>query len=495
MPWGRRAAARLAHRHLPRFRFCPPSKSCAVTHTQHASQRPEARPRTETDTRYQPPGEPIARGAAHRSRVVGAGKDPPRSLPSLPRRSRTPLCALSALSLSLSRRTRHAPARPNAQSPALHTNLSLSLSSLSLYRGRGKREETGRARLEQAATRRRWRRHRMQAAPRSPLSRMLATTGKTTPAQRSNTHANTHGTSNTHAPTHIIGQSSCATRARGAAALTCGQLHGVRRPAAAPSSRPEQRAPVRASRARARAAPLNSPSPPPKTETARRHRATRVRRGQLTTQTTPPPPARSAPTSRCPPSPPRPPRAHPTNRACRRPRPRRPCRPRRGRATGAGGSSGPRRGRRRRRRRRRGRGRGRRGRRCPHPRRPCRPCAPRPRAACAAAGRIARRRARRRRAAALAPLARLRPRPRALARHLHADLAAALVVTQVDTILGGLGESSRGAIRLLKGDVAEAARATAVVRDEGVDHLAVRLERLPEHLRERNGHTDRQRER
>ena len=242
-----------------------------------------------------------------------------------------------------------------------------------------------------------------------------------------------HARHQQHARPHAHNRSESATRARGAAALTCGQPHCVRRPAAAPSSRPEQRAPVRASRARARAA-LQQPIPTPQNRDGAAAPRRACKAGQLTTQTTPPPPALGADSrarhrhvrrsasdeSRLPP-----------------PSPSPPLPPRRGRATGAGGS-GPRRGRRR-----------------------VAVAAAAAAAATAAAAALT--------LAALAALAPLpsrracgqsdrspplavaarpappapRARPRRALAATHADLAAALVVTRVDTILGGLGEQPR----------------------------------------------------
>ena len=114
----------------PAVPFCPPSKSCAVTHTACVTEiRGTAAHRQIRDTNRR---ESLSR-APHTALASSAPGKTRRALSRLSRVDRAPLCVPVPPSLSLSRRTRHAPARPNAQSPALHTNLSpLSQVSLSI---------------------------------------------------------------------------------------------------------------------------------------------------------------------------------------------------------------------------------------------------------------------------------------------------------------------------------------------------------------------------
>mmetsp|Transcript_18108 Transcript_18108/g.46307 ORF Transcript_18108/g.46307 Transcript_18108/m.46307 type:complete len:279 (+) Transcript_18108:821-1657(+) len=80
------------------------------------------------------------------------------------------------------------------------------------------------------------------------------------------------------------------------------------------------------------------------------------------------------------------------------------------------------------------------------------------------------------------PIPRLRPRSRSLARHLDADLATAILLTERHAlVLGGLQRLGR-ASWLLEGHVAEPTGASSIVRNESIHNLAVLLKRSAQHL-------------
>jgi len=77
----------------------------------------------------------------------------------------------------------------------------------------------------------------------------------------------------------------------------------------------------------------------------------------------------------------------------------------------------------------------------------------------------------------------LGPRPRALACHLDADLAAAILLAELDPAITVSSVQRRGrGDRVLEGHVTEATRASAIMRHERVSHLTMLLESSAQHL-------------